>query len=172
MERQAVHVGAGNFHQLLRPVIIVRIWAAGYAEYSIIAVVAHIGLVTAVFVSIILGAHTAAAAPVFITHAEVVNAPGLWVAVLGAQLGHGGDAVKGHVFHPLAHFLNGSTAEVPIYIGLAAKLPAELHKFMGAEAVVLYQASPVGIDHFLSAFTRANAVLPVVFIGKAAARPA
>ena len=47
-----------------------------------------------------------------------------------------------------------------------------MHKFVRAEMVVLDHAAPVGIDHPLARFPRADAVLPMIFIGKAAARPA
>ena len=43
---------------------------------------------------------------------------------------------------------------------------------MGAKAVILRHTAPVCVDHFLSGFLRPDAVLPVVFVRKAAARPA
>ncbi len=43
---------------------------------------------------------------------------------------------------------------------------------MGAKMVILHGAAPVCIDHPFAAFARTDAVLPVVFIRKAAARPA
>ncbi len=42
---------------------------------------------------------------------------------------------------------------------------------MGPEAVVLDNASPVGVDHLRTLFVRPDAVLPMVFVGKTAAWP-
>ncbi|MNI76262.1 hypothetical protein D3C73_1324810 [compost metagenome] len=43
---------------------------------------------------------------------------------------------------------------------------------MGPKMIVLYRAAPMRIDHPLAGFARADAVFPVVLIGKTAARPA
>ncbi len=43
---------------------------------------------------------------------------------------------------------------------------------MGSETVVFDSASPVVVHHFGAVFFRADTVHPVVFIGKAASRPA
>ena len=42
---------------------------------------------------------------------------------------------------------------------------------MGSETVVFYDASPVCVDHFWTFLIWSDAVLPVILIGKAAARP-
>ena len=123
-------------------------------------------------VSVVLGTHVAAAAPALVAHAEVLHLPGLVLAVCPAQVGHGGFPVEGHVLHPLAHLLNGAGAHVAVDVGFAAHLAAELHEFMGAEGVVLHHAAPVGVHHALAVFLGANAVLPVVLVGEAAAGPA
>ena len=126
----------------------------------------------AVQVSVVLGTHVAAAAPALVAHADVLQLPGFVLAVFPAQVGHGGFPVKGHVFHPLAHFLNGAGTHVAVDVGLAAYLAAELHEFMGAEGVVLHHAAPVGVHHALAVFLGADAVFPVILVGKAAAGPA
>ncbi|MNP72736.1 hypothetical protein D3C76_1693450 [compost metagenome] len=43
---------------------------------------------------------------------------------------------------------------------------------MRAKVVVLHDTAPVCIDHAFALFPRADAVLPVILIGKTAARPA
>ena len=43
---------------------------------------------------------------------------------------------------------------------------------MGTKGVVLHYAAPVSIDHALAVFLGANSILPMIFIGKAPARPA
>ena len=43
---------------------------------------------------------------------------------------------------------------------------------MSTKAVILQHTTPVRIDHFLAALFGTNTVLPVVFIRKAASRPA
>jgi|GEM_PF-4524758 len=43
---------------------------------------------------------------------------------------------------------------------------------MGTEGIILHYATPVCVDHTLTLFLRAYAVLPVILISKAAAWPA
>ena len=43
---------------------------------------------------------------------------------------------------------------------------------MGTKAVILNNSTPVSIDHLLAVLFRADAVLPVIFIGKTSAGPA
>ena len=94
------------------------------------------------------------------------------MAVFLTQLRHRGNAVKGHIFHPLGHLLHRTASHVSVDVGFAAKLPAQLKKLMCPEAVVLHYAAPVGIYHAFSRLFRADAVLPVILVRKAAARPA
>ena len=135
-------------------------------------ILSHIGLVTAVFIRIELRSHVAAASPVFIAHAEEINLPCFRMPVFRAQVRHGGDAFKCHVLNPFRHLLHGSAAQVAVDISLASQLPAQFHVLMRAEAVVLHNAAPVGIDHLLAAFFRTDAVFPVILIREASARPA
>ena len=136
------------------------------------AILADIGLVAPVFVGIELRRHIAAAAPVLISHAKEVNLPWLRMAILRAQIRHRGNTVERHVLNPFRHLLHSSAAQVPVHIGLASQLGAQLHKLMGTEAVVLHDTAPVRVDHLLAVLLRANPVLPVVLIRKASARPA
>ena len=176
VQGEAVHVRAGVLHQDLGPVVVrvahVRARAAGDLEDLLFAVLLDVALVAAVEVRVVLRPHVAAAAPVLVAHAEVVDLPGLGVAVLPAQLGHGGVAAGGHVLDPLGHLLHGAGADVAVDVGLAADLAAELEEFVRAEAVVLHDVAPVRVDDALAVGLGADAFLPVVFVGKAAARPA
>ena len=157
----------------IRPFIVIRIGSAADFEYGgILVIAADIGLISAVKVGVIIRGHIAAAAPVFVAHAEIIHLPGLFPAVFTAPVRHGGNAVQGHVFHPFAHFLHRAASHISIHIGLAAQLLAQLEKLMRTEAVVLRHASPVGVDHFLSLIFGPHAVLPMVFIRKTASRPA
>ena len=70
------------------------------------------------------------------------------------------------------HLLRGTAPHVAADVRLAAQLVAQPHELVGAKAVVLDHAAPVGVDHALAVCLRADAVLPVVLVGKAAARPA
>ena len=172
VEGEGVHILAGHLHQGVGPLVVVVAGAHGDFVQLVVAVVAQEGLVVAVQVGVVLGAHVAAAAPALVAHADVLQLPGLVLAVFPAEVGHGGLAVKGHVLYPLAHLLHGAGAHVAVDVGLAAHLAAELHKLVGAKGVVLYHAAPVGVHHALAALLGANAVLPVVLIGEAAAGPA
>ena len=91
----------------------------------IVAVIAHIRLVAAILVRIILRAHIAAAAPVLVADAEVVQLPWLLAAVLCAQIGHRRFAVEGHILDPLRHLLHGAAADVAADVRLAAEQLAQ-----------------------------------------------
>ncbi len=65
-----------------------------------------------------------------------------------------------------------AAADVARDVGLGAQLVHEIHEFVGAEVVVLDDAAPVGVDHRGALLARADAVLPVVLVGEAPARPA
>src|SRR3546814_14345756 len=65
-----------------------------------------------------------------------------------------------------------STADIRRNISARAQPFGESHEFMRAEAVVLVHAAPVGVDLDRAVFLRADAVAPVIFVGKASARPA
>ena len=172
VQADGVGIFAGNRHDLVRPLIVVHIRAAGNLEDLVVAVVAHVGCVTAELIGVELRTHIAAAAPVLIADTEIGQLPGFLTAVPLSGFRHRGNAVEGHVLHPLAHFLNGAAADIAVDIWLTANLTAQLHELVRAEGVVLHHAAPMRVDHALSVFLGADAVLPVVLVGKAAARPA
>ena len=176
VQGEPVHHPARFAHQRFRPIVIgarhARARAAGDLVYARTAVIAQIGLVAPVFIRVVRGGHVAAAAPVFVAHAEIGDFPGRFAAVLPPPVRHGGNAWIRQVFHPLAHFLHRAAAEVAVDIGLAADLAAQLQKFVRAKGIVLRHAAPVGVHHGFARGFGPHAVLPMVFVGKATARPA
>src|SRR5207248_1575709 len=82
VQAEAIHVAAGLAHQDLGPVIIVAIWSAGDPEHPVTAQVADVGLIAAVEVGVVFGAHMPAAAPVLVPYAVVRQIPGLIAAIL------------------------------------------------------------------------------------------
>ena len=92
-------------------------------------------------------------------------------SVLGAELSHRA-GLGGHVFDPLGHFLDGAGAHVTADVGLDAQHLAQVQELVGAEGVVLHGAAPVVVHEFLAVLLRADAVHPVVLVGKASAGPA
>src|SRR5699024_5507191 len=113
------------------------LFRSDFVNRSVLMVLSHIGLIPSVKIRVILRSHIASAAPVFISHAEIIQPPGLFMAVFFSLIRHGGYAVKSDVFHPFGHFLYGAASHVAVHIGLTAKLSAQLEKFVGTEAVVL-----------------------------------
>ena len=129
-------------------------------------------LIQPVSCRIILREHVPSAAPAFISKPEKFHFPGLPASVFGAQTAHRRLSVKGDVFHPVLHLLYRSAANVAIDIGFAAQHFTKMEEFMGSEAVVLQDSSPVGIDDLFTGFQRSDPIHPMILIGKAAARPA
>jgi len=132
----------------------------------------HEGVVVLVQVRVVLRAHIAAAAPGFVADAKVIDFIRLGAAILAAQLGQGRLAVRGHVFQPFGHFLRRAGTEVAIDVGLCAQQLGQVEEFVRADGIRLFHAAPVGVDLGRALVARADAILPVVFIGEAAARPA
>ena len=176
VHRKAVHIGRGVGHQHFGPAPVGIFHAGSGAAGDLVdligTVLLDVGLIAAKQVGIVFRAHISAAAPVFVAHAEIIDLPGLGMAVARALLRHGGIPARSHVFNPFGHLLHGAGADVAVDIGLAANLAAKFHELVRAEAIVLHHASPVGVDHALAVFLRADALLPVIFVGKASARPA
>ena len=173
MERYATGVQLAEiFHNSLCPAVVVGVGAAGDLEQLIARKILAEALITAVFVNIIFGAHTSAAAPVLVADAKIFQLPGLFPAVLSAQICHWGNAVKGDVLYPFGKLADSSAAKIARKIRLTAYLLAHIEKFVSAEGIVLGNAAPVGVYHFLAGTFFADAVLPVIFVRKATAGPA
>ena len=98
--------------------------------------------------------------------------PWLCPAVFFSEICDGGVSVGSHIFDPLGSFLYSTAAQIDGNIRFTVKLIAQLHKLMCAKAVVFYGAAPAGIYHTAAVLLGTDTVPPVVFVGKAAARPA
>src|SRR6185436_12234399 len=68
--------------------------------------------------------------------------------------------------------LHGAAANVEADVGLGADLLAEVEELVRAEMIVLHHAAPVRVDHRRPRLPRADAVAPMVLVGKTAAGPA
>ena len=83
------HQPAGLAHQDLGPAVIVAIGSARDPGHPVATQVADVGLVAAVEVGVVCGAHVPSTAPVLVAHAEVRQPPGLVSSILAAQVRHG-----------------------------------------------------------------------------------
>ena len=159
VERDGIGPATDFFHQHLGPVVVIVGGAAGDLVEAVAVEIAAVGRIAAVLVGIELRRHFAAAAPAFIADAEELDFPGFFAPVSGAPFGlrpifgRAGSHVAGNVWFGAQHL-------------------AEIQELVGAERIVFEGAAPVGIDHPRTAFPRPDSVLPVVFVGEAAARPA
>ena len=162
-----------GIQNLFCPFIIIYICTtANFLNMLSCLIISDKSLVSAVFIGIKIRIHIAAAAPAFISHTKKIYFPRFLVSVLCTKLCHRRNAFKSHVFYPFGHFLNRTASQISIDIGFAAKLLTQFKKFMGSETVVLYHSAPVSINHLFPCFFRSYTVFPVIFIRKAAARPA
>ena len=161
-------------HHLARPGNVVPVRAAGHSD--LLAGQAGADRIKAhILTRAHLGAHVAAAAPVLVADAPVAHAKGRFMAVCGALVGQRG-FMRGRVavFHPVADVQRGQRGHVGRDVGLCAHLIAEIHKLVRAHLIALHAPVPVvpPVDAPRPLLARANAVAPVVCLGKAAARPA
>ncbi|OPZ96781.1 MAG: hypothetical protein BWY71_01829 [Planctomycetes bacterium ADurb.Bin412] len=149
----------------------VAVGAAGDLEILAAAVVSHVALIAAVIGGDILRPHIPAAPPAFIADADILYLPGFVPAVLPPHFGNRSNLVAGEVLHPLLHLQNRTAAHITGEGRFAAHLFAQVHKFMGSELVAL-QGGPDDVLPDGPFAARADAVLPVIAVGKAAAGPA
>src|SRR6185503_19190372 len=92
------------------------------------------------------------------------------MAVGGAFFRKGRRLPSGHVFEPISGLARSPGTYIHGDIGLAADLIDEIHEFVRAKRVRLDHAAPVWIESHSAVL--ASAVTPVIFICKAASRPA
>jgi len=159
----ADHVGPGG---------VVVVAAAGDDLRTQVLRRAQEGFGLLVQVRVVARRHVAAAAPGLVTDGEKVHLERLVAAILAAQFGQRRFAVGGHVLHPFRHLLRRAGAQVAVHVGVGAQLLGQVEELVGAHRVRFFHAAPVGVDLDRAFFARADAVAPVVFVGKAAARPA
>src|SRR5690606_30012935 len=110
--------------------------------------------------------------PHLVADAEEGHFPRL-VAAVGAPLpGKRGALLVGHVLDPLGHLPRRAAAGVAGGIGVGAQQLGEIHELVGAEAVGLLHATPVGVDLAPALVARADAAAPVGLVGETTAGPA
>src|SRR5699024_6009481 len=171
-DRLVRQVGTGILHEGLGPAVVVDVRAAGDPGDRVAGVLAHEGGVLTGQGRVVLGADDPAAAPGLVADAEEGHLPRLVPTVGAAQRGHRGVVGAGEVLDPFAHLLDRAGADVAVDVGLGAQQLHQVHELMGAEGVVLDHIAPVRVDHAGTVLAGPDAVLPVVFIGEAAAGPA
>ena len=172
VQRHAVHLLSHAVHQHARPVVVVVGSTRCNLVELVAVVVAAVGLIAAIEVGVVFRAHVSAAAPRFVSYAEVFHLPCLVASVLAAQLSHWRVAVARHVFHPFGHLFDRAATNVTADVGLAADEFAEVQELVRTEGVVLDGAAPVVVLHFGTLRIRADSIAPVVFVGEASAWPA
>ena len=169
VQRESFHVATGLLHQHVGPVVVIVAGARGYLEEPVAVKLAAVGLIAAVCPGIVLGGEMPSAA--LVAYAEILELPGFLAAVLLAFLGHRA-VLGGDILDPFGQLLDGAAADIAAQIWLAAYQLAQVEELVSAEAVVLDGASPVGVDHYGTVLLGADAVCPVILVGKAASRPA
>ena len=149
--------------------------AAGDDE-QLFAKAAHEGSITAELRTVIFRGEVAAAAPVLVAHAPIGHVERFRAAIRSALLRPGGTIGTGigeiAIFDPVAQFAGSAGADVAAEIRFGANQAAEADKFLGADVVGFDHFAPVDVDPAGSLVARADAILPVIVIGEAAARPA
>ena len=134
------------------------------------------GSITAKFRTVIFRGKVAATAPVLISHPPIRHVQRFRAAVCRATLRPGGTVGtrmgKIAVFDPIAQLTGRAGADVPTKIRFSANQATEADKFLSANMIVLDHFAPVDIDPARALVTRANAILPVIIVSEAAARPA
>ena len=158
-------------HHDFRPAVVLRGGPRGDPEGSRLAVRGQEGDEALIDVGIVLGRHVPAAAPALVPDAPESHAPGARPPVAAPQIGHRTHAVEVHVLPPLRHFLGCAAPDVPDDEWRGADPADQLEVLVRAEAVVLGDAAPRRVDDLGALRPWTDAVLPVIRVGKAAARP-
>ena len=126
----------------------------------------------AILAAIVFGRELAAAAPALVADAPVSDAEGFALAAGCTLVGDGCRAGRGvAIFDPLLKFLGRAGADVGRQVGLGPAEPAEANELMSTELIRLGFLAPAA-EPPRAAVARADAVAPVVLVGKAATRPA
>ena len=172
MQRNPAHLIRSIGHEHFRPVVITVARAARHAIDFVARIIFDERVVTLEIVRIKFRTHVATAAPAFVAHRPERNLPRLVPPVLPPQVGHRRIRRARHVFHPLHHLLHRTAAHVAANARVTIDLLAKIHELMRAEMIVLHHAAPGRVDDGRTLLARTHAVHPMIFVGKAAARPA
>jgi len=159
-------------HTNFCPVVIEITCTAGHFFQSGTRIITGIGSIATELTGIEFRGHVTTAAPAFVTNAPETNSPWSRVTVFSTELAHRADTVEVEVFYPFGHFFYSTATYVCRDVGFSVQEFAEVHEFVGTERVVFGNAAPVGVHHFRAIGSFTDTVTPVVFICKAATRPA
>jgi hypothetical protein len=163
----ALHVGRQN----LRPFSALVMTTARHDFRPVAARRLHVGGELPIQIGVIVRRHVAAATPGLVANAEVVNFPRLVAAILATFVGERRDRIGGHVLHPVRHFLRTARAHVAADIDLGADHFGECHELVSAELIRFRHTAPVSVHLHRTLRAIADAVPPVVLVGKTPARP-
>ena len=110
-----------------------------------------------------------AATPHFIAQAEIAQLVRSLAPICRALFGGRGRRWCSHIFKPFGSVLHCARTDVNRNIGFGTNLFGKVHEFMRTERVGFRHACPDMVDGCFA--FGANAVAPVIFIGKATAGP-
>src|SRR5204862_3918132 len=113
-----------------------------------------------------------AAAPGLVADASELGVGGLIGAVCAAEIGEARAGRMIAVFHPVAQLARRARANVAGDVRLCPDGAAELNKFVGAEVICFNHAAPMQIHAPRPTLARADAIGPVIIVGKTSPRPA
>ena len=131
-----MHLVADSVHKDFGPVVVIVAGTAGNLKQAVAIILAAIGLITAIEVGIILGAHVAATSPALVTYTDILHLPGLFTTILLAQLGHR-TILRCHILYPLGGLLYRAATHVHRHVRLASEEFAQIEELMCTEGVIL-----------------------------------
>ncbi len=125
MRAKRINKTGAFFHQNAGPIVIPGIGAAADSNHVAVVMpgVTGIGFHQ---IGVMLRGHFAAAAPVFVANADVLDIPRFLAAIFSPQVGHFNILVRGHVHNPVDHFLDRAGADIGGDVRIAAKQFAQV----------------------------------------------
>ena len=172
MQREAIDVLAGDAHHRLGPFVVGIARAAGDLQHRAVRGLGELRIAVGQ-VGGIFGAHVAAAAPQLVADTEILDLPRRGMAVALALLGQHRRALRGgHVLDPLRGLGGRCAADIGRDVGAGVQTVHQSEIFVRAEAVVLVDAAPVGVDLGRARLGRADPVAPMIFVRETPAGPA
>ena len=174
MQGHTFHHAVWNIaHQYLRPVVVGGVRSRGNPKELVgIVPIGHERSVLAIDIRIVLRSHVPAAAPGFISYAPEFYIPYFISTILNAQVRHGTGASEVDILHPIRKLLDRATTDIRREVGFSSDQFAHVQEVMRTETIVFGHAAPPGIHHCGTLVLGADAVFPMVSVGKATAWPA
>ena len=135
--------------------------------------VLHDRRVSTALVSIKLGAHMSAAAPILVAHTPERNVKRLGMSVLLAlERKRGASLGRKAVVHPISYVHRSSCGKISRKVSLCSDHFAKIHKFVRSHLVGLVSAVVVVPPIYARGTILADTVSPIVSLCKTASRPA